>query len=135
MSQCNPLTHLRIHATEMTCKEHAICPCLLHIKSHTVVPFCSLTQGNLLQEIQVTGKKLIPKSIVQDEGHAMLAEVHVRLLPAHAEGLVSSSVLHACCSVQRAEASVCLCVLARVILWHWLGHCRCYICSTLAPSV
>lgn len=53
----------------------------------------TLTQGDLLHQVQVAGEELAPERVVQVEGHAVATHGVVRLLPAVPERLVGSFVL------------------------------------------
>lgn len=59
-----------------------------------------LTQGSLLQQVQVAGEELFAERVVQMEGHAMATHVVVSLGPAVAESLVGPTVLHNACCVR-----------------------------------
>lgn len=52
-----------------------------------------LTERNLLQQVQITGKELAPQRVVQVKGHAVATHGVVRLFPAIPERQVSTFVL------------------------------------------
>ena len=53
-----------------------------------------LTQGGLLQQVQVAGEELVPHGMEQMEGHAVHAHGIVSLPPAARERLVGALELH-----------------------------------------